>query len=180
MQLAIHLNKLPQNNAAQNLSSNDTGSFSKWFLGAMLATAAAAVILMGSAVSADDEIGWLHRLAESGDEGAQLQIGMAYREGSYGLTPDATKEMYWIKRAAENGNAYAEDALGSMYADGRGTEKDIASAMKWWTRAMHDGNQDARVHMSESLIKTGHTQEAEALLKPQQELTVPVTNQGSI
>jgi TPR repeat protein len=180
MQLAFHLNKLPQNNAAQNLSAGNTGSFSKWFLGAMLATAAVAVILLGSAVSADDEIGWLKRLAESGDDGAQLQVGLAYRDGRYGLTPDVTKEMYWIKRSAESGNAYAEDALGSMYAEGRGTEKNIPIAMKWWKKAMQDGNQDARIHMSESLIKSGHTQEAEALLKPQEEQTVPVTNQGSM
>jgi hypothetical protein len=51
--------------------------------------------------------------------------------------------------------------------------------MKWWKKAMHDGYQDARIHMSESLIKTGHTQEAEALME-QQDQTVPVTNQGSI
>jgi len=179
MQLAFHLNKLPQNNAALNLSSSNTGSFSKWFLGGMLAAAAVAVIVLGSSVSADDEIGWLNRLAESGDEDAQLQIGLAYRDGRYSLTPDVTKEMYWIKRSAENGNAYAEDALASMYAEGRGTEKDITSAMKWWKKAMHDGYQDARIHMSESLIKTGHTQEAEALME-QQDQTVPVTNQGSI
>jgi TPR repeat protein len=179
MQLAFHVNKLPQNNVAHNHSPHDTKRLGKWFLGAMLAMAAVAVILLGSAVKADDEIGWLNRLAESGDEGAQLQLGLAYRDGHYGLTPDLTKEMYWIKRAAENGNAYAEDALASMYAEGRGTEKDMASAMKWWKKAMHDGYQDARIHMSESLIKTGHTQEAEGLLE-EQDHTVPVTNQGSI
>jgi TPR repeat protein len=179
MQLAFQVNKLTQNNAAQNHSPRYTRRASQWFLGAVLATAAVAVILLGSAVKADDEIGWLNRLAESGDEGAQLQLGLAYRDGRYGLTPDITKEMYWIKRAAEKGNAYAEDALASMYAEGRGTEKDIATAMKWWKKAMHDGYQDARIHMSESLIKTGHTQEAEGLLE-EQDHTVPVTNQGSI
>ncbi len=179
MQLAFHMNKLPQNNVAQNHSTNNKRPLGQWLLGTMLATAALAVIVLGSAVSADDEIGWLNRLAESGDEAAQLQIGLAYRDGRYGLTPDVTKEMYWIKRSAEHGNAYAEDALAGMYAEGRGTEKDIASAMIWWKKAMHDGYQDARIHMSESLIKTGHTKEAEALME-QQDHIVPVTNQGSI
>lgn len=179
MQLASHFNKLPQIIAPQNLSSDKIRSITQWLFGAALVATACTVIMLGSAVSAGDEIDWLNQLAKSGDEDAQLQIGLAYRNGSYGLTPDTTKEMYWIKRAAENGNAYAEDALGSMYADGRGTEKDIANAMKWWTKAMQDGYQDARIHLSESLIKAGRTQEAEALLK-QQEHTVPVTNQGSI
>jgi TPR repeat protein len=179
MQLAYQLNKLPQNNVAQKLSSRNANPLSRWLLGAVLAAAATAVILLGSAVTPADEIDWLKQLANSGDEDAQLQIGLAYRDGRYGLTPDTTKEMYWIRRSAENGNAYAEDTLGSLYADGRVTRKDMANAMKWWTRAMNDGNRDARLHIGESLIKAGRTQEAEELLQ-QPEHTVPVTNQGSL
>lgn len=153
------------------LKSNNSPAASKitlrqWLPGILPLVAIALACAFGTADKAGEDINWLSRLANTGDSGAQLQVGLAYRDGRYGLTPDARKGLYWLKRAAQNGNAYAEDTLGSMYAQGNGTASDPAQAMQWWKKSMHDGEPQARLHLSEALIKTGKVQQAEALLQP--------------
>ena len=94
--------------------------------------------------SASQEVDWLSRLAQKGDAGAQMQLGLAYRNGQYGLTPDSRTGLYWLKRAAENGNAYAADQVGIAYAEGQGTAVDRTSAQHWLQVASDEGNPDAR------------------------------------
>ena len=83
--------------------------------GRWLAAAAAGGLLLtllahGSHRPSDaQELDWLSRLANAGDAGAQLQLGLAYRDGRYGLTADARTGQYWLDRAARNGMAYASD-----------------------------------------------------------------------
>lgn len=72
-----------------------------------LAAGAALVTAHGAGVPASQEVAWLTRLAEHGDNGAQLQLGLAYREGRYGLRPDASAARHWLDEAAAGGNAYA-------------------------------------------------------------------------
>jgi len=55
------------------------------------------------------ELDWLSRLAADDDAGAQLQLGLAYRNGHYGLEPDARTAQYWLDRAARNGQPYYPD-----------------------------------------------------------------------
>ena len=143
---------------------NRKSLFRQWAPVVLPVLAIALVAIFGTPDKASDDIGWLNRLAKEGDSGAQLQVGLAYRDGRYGLTADATKGLYWLKRAAENGNAYAEDTVAEMYATGTGTPQDTALAMQWWTKSMQDGDPQARLHMSEALIKSGKIQEAESLL----------------
>lgn len=58
-------------------------------------------------VPAAQEVDWLGRLAEQGDAGAELQIGLAYLEGRYGLTRDSQVARRWLRAAAADGNDYA-------------------------------------------------------------------------
>jgi hypothetical protein len=136
-----------------------------WIPGAMLLAVLAAVNLPATGNQPGDEVSWLSKLASEGDGGAQLQVGLAYREGRYGLKPDPVKGLHWIRQAAENGNAYAEYMLGSMYAEGQGTKKDMAQATTWWKKAMQDGNTEAREKLIEYLINSGQTQQAEKLMQ---------------
>ena len=53
----------------------------------------------------------LQHAAADGDENAQLLLGLAYRDGRQGVTPDPAKATYWLRRSAEGGNAYAEGLL---------------------------------------------------------------------
>ena len=166
MQLVNYPHEMPSTAAIEKASARSMHSLRPWIPGMILVAAVSVVSLLGSNTSVNPgaELNWISRMANSGDSDAQLQEGLAYRDGRYGLTPDATKGLYWLKLAAQNGNAYAADAVGSMYANGNGTEKDLSLAMTWWKKAMRGGSQEARLHMSEAWIKAGNVQQAEKLL----------------
>lgn len=151
----------------ENMSGMNTPNPSKlrqWAPALIPVVALILVVLFGAPDKPSEDFGWLNRMAKSGDSGAQLQVGLAYRDGRYGLSADADKGMYWLKQAANNGNAYAEDTIAEMYATGNGAEQNTALAMQWWKKSIKDGDPQARLHMSEALIKAGKVQEAESLL----------------
>jgi TPR repeat protein len=135
----------------------------RWLPLMLVVTAVAAAGLLGSPNKSRDELDWLSQLANNGDAGAQLQLGLAYRDGRYGLTPDAKTGLYWLKQSANAGNAYAEDAIGSAYAKGQGTTRDEKQAEQWWRKAIKDGNANARIHLADALIKSGQTREGNRL-----------------
>jgi len=58
-----------------------------------------------------DELSLLQTMAVT-DENAQLQLGLAYRDGRLGLKADPAQANYWLQRSATNGNAYAKQLLG--------------------------------------------------------------------
>jgi TPR repeat protein len=92
---------------------------------------------------------WLARLANSGDTGAQLELGLAYRDGRDGLTADPQTALYWLQRAAHGGNAYAADQLANAYAQGNGTAADPELAQQWWQTAADGGNADTKRHLGQ-------------------------------
>jgi TPR repeat protein len=165
MQLAQHRNKLSHINAEQKFSTSHLKNLPLWVPVMIVMAVVAVVNLPASSIQSSDEVSWLSKLASAGDGGAQLQIGLAYREGRYGLTPDPVKGMQWLKRAAHNGNAYAEYTLGEMYAEGQGAAKDPKLASQWWKKAMQDGNAEARVKLIESMVQSGEVKQAESLLQ---------------
>lgn len=67
-----------------------------------------------SHVSATSEVAWLSRLADGGDNGAQLELAFAYIDGLYGLKPDPVAGQSWLKVAAKGGNRYAQQYLTSI------------------------------------------------------------------
>jgi TPR repeat protein len=140
------------------------GKFLRWLPAGLLAAAVAAAALLGAANRPGDELDWLSRLAHEGDSGAQLQLGLAYRDGRYGLNPDARTGFYWLDKAAEAGNAYAEDAVAVAYARGQGTEQDLQAARRWWQRSIARGNKTARLHLGEELLQEGRVSQAEHYL----------------
>lgn len=127
----------------------------------ILVLGAVAVIMLFVAVAGHgmtaqpaQEVAWLERLAASGDAGAQLQLGLALRNGRYGLTPDAKTGLYWLTQAANNGLAYAADLVGTAYAEGQITAPDLSSAQHWWTIAAKGGNAHAAQRLGEQLAAT--------------------------
>jgi len=130
----------------------------------LLAAAIAASLLLGNHVKSGDELDWLTHLANQGDTGAQLQLGLAYRDGRYGLVPDAKTGLYWLRRSAAGGSAYAEDAIGIAYAKGQGTAQDNGAAEQWWHKAINHGDHEARIHLADALIQAGRTSEGNELL----------------
>ena len=135
-----------------------------WLPAVLLVAVVIASAMLSSPAKPRDELDWLSRLANNGDAGAQLQLGLAYRDGRYGLSPDAKTGLHWLKQSAAGGNAYAEDAIGSAYAKGEGTGQDVKQAEQWWRKAIKEGNQDARIHLADTLIQAGQIQAGNQLL----------------
>lgn len=136
----------------------------RWAPVAVVATVVILAAALGAPNKGRNEVDWLSRLANAGDDGAQLQLGLAYRDGRYGLKPDAKTGLYWLKRSAAGGNAYAEKAIGSAYANGQGIHQSIQLAEQWYRKAIRDGDRNARVLLADMLIKSGQTGDANRLL----------------
>ena len=78
----------------------------------VLITVAVAAVFVSMVItrptdSAFHEVDWIQSLAKSGDAGAAALLGLAYRDGRYGLSPDARASQYWLERAAKGGDPYA-------------------------------------------------------------------------
>jgi TPR repeat protein len=146
MQLARYFNKLSP----------------RLLLGPILIIASLTVLVLSAnaPVSNRDEADWLSRLARTGDSNAQLQLGLAYREGRYGLEPDAKLSRYWLTKAAKGGNAYAADAVANTYA----SRHQMEQAQHWWQLAAYEGNADAELHFGEQLLSHEQNEQAELWL----------------
>jgi len=84
-----------------------------YLLGAAIVAGLVLVFLLKGGLPPSDsqELAWLNRLAAANNPDAQLQLGLAYREGRYGLAPDTRAGQYWLEKAARNGEDYAIDLL---------------------------------------------------------------------
>jgi TPR repeat protein len=109
------------------------------------------------------EVNWLTQLAKSGDSGAQLQLGLAYQNGQYGLQPDSSSGFYWLNAAAHSGNAYAADLVANRYNHDRPPQ--LHDAVYWWEKAARGGNADAEVHLGEFMMHKGADEQALPLLR---------------
>jgi hypothetical protein len=122
-----------------------------------LAATGAFTVLAGrtQGVPAQREIAWVEQLANNGDPGAQVQLGLAYRDGRYGLEPNPRTSLHWLIAAGRAGNAYAADLAGKAYATGEGVPRDTQQALNWWQIAAAAGNADAQTCLGESLLASG-------------------------
>ena len=118
-----------------------------------------------AAIPADRELAWLSHLAETGNTGAQLQLGLAYREGRYGVKPDARTSLRWLSAAGRGGNAYAADVVANAFAAGQGAPLNPQLARHWWQLAASGGNADAQAHLGEALLAEGKRDQAVAWLR---------------
>ncbi len=140
---------------------------------ALLVGTAGVVIFIAVAANASSvhtsrssrEIDWISHLAHEGDAGAQLQLGLAYRDGRYGLQVDAQTGHYWLAEAARHGNSYAADLLANDYAGKVGGVPDTSQALQWWEVAAREGNADAQTHLGQYLLSQGREAEASAWLR---------------
>lgn len=62
---------------------------------------------------------WLEQAAMAEQAEAQIEIGVGYAAGYYGVSENADLARAWLVAAAGNGEARAQHALAALYADGR-------------------------------------------------------------
>lgn len=127
-----------------------------------IATVGAMVALFShaGAVPPQREVAWLTQLAASRDPGAELQLGLAYRDGRYGLVPDQQASLHWLTAAGRDGDAYAADLVANSYAIGQGVKPSPQKAVHWWKVAATEGNADAETRLGETLLTEGHNKRA--------------------
>lgn len=125
---------------------------------AALAVAGTLAAATAGGVAAGSEADLLQQLAKSGDAGAALELGLAYREGRDGLAHDPAASLHWLHAAAEGGNAYAADLVADTYA-GQG-KLGRTLAVDWWQQSAQAGNADAQRRLGEYLLGQGQEDQA--------------------
>lgn len=80
------------------------------------------------------EIAGIRRLAGSGDDYSEFELGMLYETG-HGVTQSCEKAAQWVAKAAEHGNPAAEYNLGLRYRDGDGVAVNQTEADRWLQKA---------------------------------------------
>lgn len=80
---------------------------------------------------------WLRKAAEQ-DYDCENTLGDAYIK-----LEDYNRAMYWYRRSVKRGGKLqwiAESNIGDMYAEGQGVSKNLAEAVRWWTRSANHGS----------------------------------------
>lgn len=95
----------------------------------------------GHGVSRDEKQAafWYEKAANSGDPGAQLQIGFFYEAG-VGVDRDPARAALWFERAMAAGSVAAKVNLGVAYTWGTGVRKDPELAAKLFREAADKGS----------------------------------------
>jgi hypothetical protein len=88
----------------------------------------------------------IHKAAEQGDIGKQIELGYMYITG-YGVSQDFAEAAKWYRNAAEQGDAGAQAYLGDMYREGKGVQQDYDEAIKWYRMAAEQGQADAQLEL---------------------------------
>jgi TPR repeat protein len=81
----------------------------------------------------------LRPLANQGDAGAQIKLGLMYFWGR-GVPQNDAEALKWYRLAADQGNASGQYFLGRLYADGEGVPQNYAEALKWFRLAADQGD----------------------------------------
>jgi len=77
--------------------------------------------------------------AKSGDAEAQVDLGLAYRDGK-GVPEDTKKAVQWFRKSAQQGHPRGQDNYGFMLLRGYGIPQDKQAAVEWFEKCAAQGN----------------------------------------
>ena len=145
---------------------------SAWLIGAAVQPAQADYLAAEAAMKANDlqkAIPLLAEEAKLGNPVAAYNLGKIYESGGDGVPQDFGQAVAWYKLAADVGTLptqfngqqlgpdaadlifaaqlYAQYNLGRLYEAGQGVEKDIPTAVQWYTRAAQQDLDVAQQHL---------------------------------
>ena len=87
---------------------------------------------------AAQNIASLRKAAERGDTNAQIQLGLAYENGT-GVKRNYQEAVKWYRKAAEQDDVTAQRLLGICFYKGRGVKKNYQRAAEWLRKSLnHD------------------------------------------
>lgn len=98
-------------------------------------------------LTADDEhfdrdrgMRYFEATAERGNIAGLYSLGLIYRRGVGGVTPDSARAIAYLESAAEGGHPAAPNILGIMYETGEGVAADAAQAVEFYRLALERGS----------------------------------------
>lgn len=86
---------------------------------------------------------YYRKAAEQGNIGAQVNLGVLYKNGK-GVKQDNIEAERWFRKAAEQGDANAQFNMGILYAYGYGVKQDYEEAAQWYRKAAEQGHVSAQ------------------------------------
>jgi len=94
--------------------------------------------------------------AKLGDSGAQLNLGYTYDVG-IGLHPNRAAAIFWYEKAYRSGRGWGSAAnnIGTIYRD----EQNLLEAIRWFRRAVRDGDVDANLELAKIYLKNPRQQD---------------------
>tara|TARA_R110002072_G_scaffold89826_1_gene201189 strand:- start:220 stop:477 length:258 start_codon:yes stop_codon:yes gene_type:complete len=78
---------------------------------------------------------------------AQHNLGNVHFSGT-GVAQSDELAVYWWTLAAEQGDAIPQFRLATMYEQGRGVQRDLSVAHRWYRESAQRGNSNARAALS--------------------------------
>ena len=79
----------------------------------------------------------LRKDAERGDSGAQVQLGLAYENGT-GVKRNYQEAVKWYRMAAGQDNITGQRLLGICFYKGRGVKKNYKQAAEWLRKSLNN------------------------------------------
>jgi TPR repeat protein len=104
--------------------------------------------------SNDEAFNWYQKAAHSGSVAGELNLGLAYFNGT-GVPQDLGEAVKWFVKAAAHGSAAACDQLGRVYQHGWGAPRDYSLADRWYHMAIERGYAQAKQDLA-SLNEVAH------------------------
>ncbi len=102
-------------------------------------------------VQMSEEVQMYLKLAESGIDEAQYNLGVCYEQGD-GVEQDFAKAVYWYKKAADTGHAKAQHNLGICVYNGYGVTADHAEAARLFRLSAEQGDMYAQYNLAVLLM----------------------------
>jgi len=105
----------------------------------------------------EEMIGRLKKRVEAEDPIAIYNLGVCYRDGTYGFPQDHIKALELFHRAAELGDSKAYGSIGYAYLHGRGVEVDNKKkANHYYELSAMGGDDTARYNLGNNEIRAGN------------------------
>lgn len=95
---------------------------------------------------------FMSQAAEAGDVSAQVNLGIAYANGT-GTERDYAQSLKWFRLAADQGAAPAQFNLGVIYQRGLGVPQDYTEAAKWYLLAADGDDPRAQLEIGLKLAE---------------------------
>src|SRR5260370_148205 len=98
------------------------------------------ITAFGAPMHAESTLSELRNRAVSGDPVAELNVGLAYYNGSDGAQQNFQEAAVWLRKAADQNNCGAQFLLGRMYMVGEGVPVNYTESLRLMRKLAESGH----------------------------------------